>query len=124
MNDGLQGFTEDLVGSNPKWKYSIKDANTLSGIDLDELQDRFENRSKYFESNPCKITKGYEVKLNLTISGDEYDWKSNSVFVLLKIDGEWLIYKWYYTTLGDKRDTIFYNEYLDGWTTYHEEMRS
>ncbi len=116
MTDYCQGLSdelEDMVGGHLKWKYSIKDVDTMSGKDLEELQESIEDYpTKYFESNPFEITKGYEVKLDLTITGDDDDWKTNSVFVLLKINGKWLIYKWYRTSLYDGNDTILINRYL------------
>lgn len=97
LNYECQSLTEeleeDLVGADPKWDCSIKSSKKMSKKEISELQEKVSDRWAY-DGIDTDITSGYRVKLDLTISGDDDDWDTNSVFYIIKVDEKWIFSHW------------------------------
>ncbi|MFT3950515.1 MAG: zinc ribbon domain-containing protein [Oscillospiraceae bacterium] len=85
--DSITDELEDKYGDDIKISYKVKDKDKMDKDDLDDLEDDY--KDKYDEK--VKITKGYELTLDVTIKGDDDKDTDDMDITVLKIDGDWYV---------------------------------
>lgn len=90
--DELDESAEDMLeslektfGDDIKVKYKVKKKEKIDSDDIDELEDDL--KDEY--DKRIKISKGYELKVKLTIKGDDRDSSNTQTLKVYKISGKW-----------------------------------
>ena len=78
-------------GDDFKITYKIKDKEALDKDELKELQDEIndEIEEEDIDMGKVKITKGYEIEVEVTIKGSDGEDTDDEEFTVVKIDGKW-----------------------------------
>lgn len=78
---------EDKYGKNIKLKYKVTDKEKVDKDDLEDLEEDYEDRL----DETIKISKGYELEVDVTVKGKKKERTKEMDIVVLKMDGEWAI---------------------------------
>ncbi len=78
---------KEEFGANIKLSYKITDKKDLEEKDLKQVE---ESIKKNFDKE-IKITKGYEVEVEVTTKGDEAEDTEKDAFKVYEVDGKWYI---------------------------------
>ena len=78
---------EDEYGDDIKVSYKIKDKEKIDKDDLEDLEDDI--KDTYDEK--VKVSKGYELKIEMKIKGDDDKEKDTTKIKVYKIDGDWCL---------------------------------
>lgn len=88
---------EDKYGKNIKLKYKILDKEKVDKDDLEEMEEYYEDLT----DESVKITRGWELEVDVTVKGKKKDRTKEMDIVVLKIDGKW-------ATIGLTPESISY----------------
>lgn len=72
-------------GSGIEIDFDVTDKEKIDKDDLEDLEDK-----SYYED--LKISKGYELELEVTVEGKDDDDTFDAEAVVIKVDGDWVIY--------------------------------
>ncbi len=78
---------EDEYGKNIKIKYDVIKKKEIKESDLEDKEDEI---SEYYDED-VKVSKGYELKVEMTIKGKDDDDTDTSWISVYKIDGKWVL---------------------------------
>ena len=90
LDDSLEyvvEMLEDEYGDDIKVSYKIKDKEKIDKDDLEDLEDDI--KDTYDEK--VKVSKGYELKIEMKIKGDDDKEKDTTKIKVYKIDGNWCL---------------------------------
>lgn len=90
LDDSLEyvvEMLEDEYGDDIKVSYKIKDKEKIDKDDLEDLEDSI--KDTYDEK--VKVSKGYELKIEMKIKGDDDKEKDTTKIKVYKIDGNWCL---------------------------------
>ena len=86
LND-IKDYAEDEYGDNVKYKVKVLKKKELKKSDLKDVEDRYED---YYDES-VDVSKGYKVKLKITVKGKDDDDTDNTWMNVYKIDGKWVL---------------------------------
>lgn len=91
--DRLWAPLEDMYGKNIKVTYDIKTKKKLKKSDLEDYQDDLQRDadSMGIDDYEPKVTAGYELKINLSVKGDDDKYTDTNSLHVYKVDGDWVI---------------------------------
>ena len=97
--DSLDELVEDTMDSmedeygKGKFSYKILDKDKLDKDDLEDFEDRLEDRLQALDidDDDVKVTAGYELTVKLTYKGKEDDESDKSSLYVYKVDGRWCL---------------------------------
>lgn len=90
---------EEEYGDDYKVKYKITSKSEISKSKLKKIAKALKES---YDIKSSKVTKGYKLRLELTISGSEDDSEEKSTIYALKISG-----KWYIVNVSEYGDTYW-----------------
>ena len=70
-----------------KLSYSVEKKTKLSDSKLKDIRKDLEDN---YDAD-VKVTKGYKVKVEMTIKGDDDDDEDTTTFTVAKVDGDWVL---------------------------------
>ncbi len=93
LEDSLEfliGLSEITYGEDIKFKLDIKDKEKLSDSDIKSLSKELNSMAEDYGSKKkdYKITKAYELDVEMTVSGDDKKDSENIDIVVIKIKGD------------------------------------
>lgn len=86
-NDNRE-YLEEEYGEDYEIKYEIKSKSEVSKTKLKKIAKSLKDS---YDIKASEVTKGYRLKLEITIAGSEDDDDENSTIYVLKIDGKWYL---------------------------------
>ena len=78
---------EDEYGSDIKLSYDVERKSELSDRQLRNIRDNIEN---YYDAN-VEVTKGFNVRVEVTIKGDDDEETEFANLIVAKVDGDWVM---------------------------------
>ena len=85
-----------VVSKNIKVKYDILKSEKYNKDELDELEEHLEDQYKDVVDEKIKVSKAYEVKVNVktTVKTDDDKDKSQKIYLTVaKVNGDWTVVK-------------------------------
>ncbi len=99
IEDSLEEVLEELedkYGKNIKLKFKVTDKEKVDKDDLEDMEEYYED----VVDDTVKISRGYELEVDVTIKGKKRDKTKEMDIVVLKIDGKW-------STMGLTPESIY-----------------
>ncbi|WP_164489192.1 zinc ribbon domain-containing protein [Ruminococcus sp. Marseille-P6503] len=85
--DTMMEYMEEEYGNDVKLSYSVEKKTKLSDSKLKSIRKDLEDRY----DTDVEVTKGYKVKTEISIKGDDDDDDDTVTFTVAKVDGDWVI---------------------------------
>lgn len=87
MAEYISESLEDAVGKNPKIKVKYLDKEKIDKDDLEEMEDDYKEST----DQKIKVSKGYEVEIEVTIKGKDEKESTEMTLEVYKVDGDWCV---------------------------------
>lgn len=87
MLDSSLEYLEEEYGNDVKLSYNVEKKTKLSDSKLKDIRDELEDN---YDAD-VKVTKGYKVKVEMTIKGDDDDDEDTTTLTVAKVDGDWVL---------------------------------